>query len=119
MIRVAVTGGRDYADKAHVHRVLDDLHAEQKIACVIQGGARGADWHAREWARERGIPTLRYQALWIAQGKAAGPIRNRRMLTEGMPDLLVAFPGNVGTDDCFDQAVRIGVPRLDLRGYVA
>jgi hypothetical protein len=35
-------------------------------------------------------------ADWKRLGRKAGPIRNQRMLVEGKPDLVVAFPGGKG-----------------------
>jgi hypothetical protein len=43
-------------------------------------------------------------------GRAARPIRNQRMLDEGKPDLVVAFPGGRGTTDMIRRAERAGVP---------
>ena len=60
---------------------------------MIAGGARGADTFAEEWAKAAGLPCTVYQAYWKGLGRKAGPIRNRRMLDEGLPDLVVAFPG--------------------------
>jgi predicted Rossmann-fold nucleotide-binding protein len=96
MIRLLVCGGRHFDDRPAVYAVLDRLHAERGIAVVIAGG-RGADALAVEWAKERGIPTEIYIAEWQRLGRKAGPIRNQRMLDEGRPDLIVAFPGGRGT----------------------
>lgn len=49
-------------------------------------------------------------------GKAAGPIRNQRMLDEGKPDLVVAFPGGRGTADMVRRAKAAGVPVRLNRG---
>jgi hypothetical protein len=48
----------------------------------------------------RGVPREPYevpQGEWDELGKKAGPLRNQRMLDEGKPDLVVAFPGGGGT----------------------
>jgi hypothetical protein len=42
-------------------------------------------------------------------GKTAGPLRNQRMLDEGKPDLVVAFPGGGGTKDIVRRAVKAGL----------
>jgi hypothetical protein len=39
-----------------------------------------------------------------------GPIRNKQMLEEGKPDLMVAFPGERGTANMCKQAREAGVP---------
>ena len=108
-MRVLVCGGRDFADFAMACRTLDELHAETPISVVIHGAARGADTMAESWARSRGVAYERYPADWDRDGRAAGPIRNRRMLVEGKPDLVVAFPGGRGTANMVEQAAKAGV----------
>jgi hypothetical protein len=56
------------------------------------------------------VPIDVYVAQWKKHGRAAGPIRNQRMLDEGKPDLVVAFPGGRGTADMIRRAERAGVP---------
>ena len=73
------------------------MHAAKPIALVIHGDARGADTLAKWWATSRGIAQKPYPADWKAHGKAAGMIRNRAMLADGKPGLVVAFLGGVGT----------------------
>jgi hypothetical protein len=109
MTRVLVCGGRDYGDQATVYATLDRLHAEHRFTVLIAGGARGADTLAEQWAKDRGIPTEIYMADWKDQGRAAGPIRNQRMLIEGRPDLVVAFPGGKGTAGMTKLARDAGV----------
>lgn len=67
------------------------MHQEHEFAVLIDGDARGADRLAGEWARARGIENLKFVADWAGQGRAAGPIRNERMLREGKPDLVIVF----------------------------
>ena len=49
------------------------------------------------------------QGEWDELGKKAGPLRNQRMLEEGKPELVVAFPGGGGTKDMVRRAVKAGV----------
>lgn len=114
MTRVLVCGGRDYADYWTVFEVLDGQHRASPITLVMNGGALGADAFARRWAAERGISCDTYHADWLHHGKAAGPIRNARML-EAMPDLVIAFPGGKGTADMTRQAKLAGI---QVRGIV-
>jgi hypothetical protein len=124
-IRVLVTGGREYADAATVHSRLDWVHASPMsggIAVVIHGACtdpptgrlRGADRWADEWARAHGVPVEAYPAEWGTYGKAAGPIRNRRMLVQGNPELVLAFPGGTGTAHMVKLARQAGVPVVEL-----
>ena len=46
---------------------------------------------------------------WDELGKKAGPLRNQRMLDDGKPDMVVAFPGGGGTKDMVRRAAKAGV----------
>lgn len=108
-MRVLVCGGRAFRDREGAFATLDALAAEQKIEAVIHGDADGADRLAGEWARLRGIKELAFPADWVKHGRAAGPIRNKQMLDEGRPALVVAFPGGRGTANMVKQARGVGV----------
>lgn len=113
--RVLVCGGRDYDDREQLFRVLDETHAANPIICLIQGAAPGADTLAAEWAAERGVPCDAYPADWVRKGRSAGPIRNKQMLVEGKPDLVIAFAGGRGTANMVKQAEAAGVPVVRVR----
>lgn len=110
MARVIVCGGRAYSDLETVYRTLDALLPSlEALAC---GGAPGADTLALEWARGRGFPCDVFMADWQAHGRAAGPIRNQRMLEEFRPTLVIAFPGGRGTADMVRRAHGAGVTTI-------
>lgn len=109
MKRVLVCGGRDFNEADYAFEVLDRLHAEIGIGTIIEGDARGADEIGGQWADTRGIKLEVYPANWKKYRSAAGPIRNKQMLDEGKPDLVVAFPGGKGTANMIGQAREAGV----------
>jgi YspA, cpYpsA-related SLOG family len=113
-MKVIVCGGRNFRDWAMLKEALDTLNATTSFDCVITGAAPGADTLADTWARSKGIRVERYYALWKTYGKAAGPIRNQKMLDDEHPDLVVAFPGGVGTADmvCKATAANITVQQI-------
>lgn len=117
-MRVLVCGGREFAGRNWLFATLDLTHRMIGIMHVIHGAARGADSLAGEWARARGVPELRFPAEWNRHGRAAGPLRNQRMLEEGFPNLVIAFPGGTGTKDMVTRARAAGVtvycPTLQL-----
>ena len=94
---IIVCGGRDYENYGYLSRVLDLLHSKIGIKELHHGDARGADRLAGHWARENGIPEIRHPADWKRDGRAAGPIRNERMLKAAKPTRVIAFPGGNGT----------------------
>jgi ABC-type sugar transport system substrate-binding protein len=105
MTRILVCGGRAYANRQRVFEVLASLAP----SVVIEGGARGADAFAGEWADLNQVQHIQVPADWDGAGKVAGYARNQRMLDEGKPDLVVAFPGSTGTRDMIRRAQAAGV----------
>jgi predicted Rossmann-fold nucleotide-binding protein len=105
---VLICGGREYANTRLVRETILDLQREG-FDQVIEGGARGADTMAREAAQYFGMDVITYWANWEKYGKGAGPIRNQKMLDEGMPQLVVAFPGGRGTQNMVNAAIEAGV----------
>jgi len=110
--RVIVTGGRGYTDRDVVFNALDGLLKEfGGLMEIAEGGAMGADHLARVWADRNDVKRRTFEARWDLDGpKAAGPIRNRRMLQEFCPTLVAAFPGNRGTANMMRIARDAGVP---------
>lgn len=98
-MKLLVCGGRRFGKWATLKAEIEKLHAEKPITLLIEGGAKGADRLAREWAKQAGIPVQTFEADWTTYGKGAGPIRNEQMLREGKPDFVLAFPtaDSVGT----------------------
>lgn len=113
-MRVLVCGGRNYDNQDRVNAVLDRLHNDAGVDCLIEGGARGADHLGMTWAAHKGVPRERYDADWENQGSFAGPARNKRMLDEGKPDLVIAFPGGRGTADMVRKARKAGVQVVEI-----
>jgi hypothetical protein len=125
-MRVLVCGGRDFTDKALLYNTLYALCEEFGLKSepdeygnwlpnnltIIHGAAPGADSLADDWAIVNWCPFQRYPADWNAYGKAAGPIRNRQMLAEGHPDIVIAFPTpkSRGTWDMVNISTKAGVP---------
>lgn len=103
-MRVLVCGGRDFADVTAVVNYLFRIDDHSPITSIIHGGATGADQLGSEAAKLLQVPCHVFPANWKRDGKAAGPIRNQRMLDEGKPDLVVAFAGGRGTADMVRRA---------------
>jgi hypothetical protein len=126
-LRVLVCGGRGYPHGVVVNRVLCALSRDLgPIAVLIHGDAgkmdpagiapvAGADKFAGFWAEQRRIVVIPYPYP-KGLGRAGGPVRNRLMLAEGKPDIVVAFPGGAGTANMVAQALEAGVPvyRVEL-----
>lgn len=116
-IRVLVCGGRHFDDAEWLYAVLDSFDAYYDFTMLIEGAARGADTLARKWAEANNIPVRSFPADWKKHGKTAGPIRNQRMLDEGKPNLVIAFPGGLGTANMVNQAKTRGLEVIQVRKY--
>jgi hypothetical protein len=114
MSTIFVCGGRNFTDHMQLYAALDDLHACHHFTRLIDGGSRGADAMAHNWAVSRKVPCKMYPALWNVHGRSAGPIRNQQMLDEGKPDLVVAFAGGNGTADMVRRAKAAGIKVLEI-----
>ncbi len=106
MKRILVCGGRDFDDWHMLDQELSTWGEFQ----LVEGGATGADFLAKVWVKWKQLPTpLTFKADWEAHGKAAGGIRNQKMLDAGKPDFVIAFPGGRGTADMVRRAEAAGV----------
>lgn len=124
-MKVLVCGGRDYPSRANVFRYLDDLQRRLGglISHVITGGATGADAHAEAWGEQHNVQVVICPANWNVNGRAAGPMRNSRMLQllakaqddKGLTtsDIVVAFAGDKGTRDMTTKARAAGFTVLE------
>lgn len=120
-----VCGGREYRNEHRVFTMLDAARDRLGLAYLIEGGADGADRLARIWRAARRIAGETIDAEWddlshpdaiIRQrgdgqeyDARAGVRRNQRMLDEGQPEGLIAFPGGSGTRDMVRRAEAAGI----------
>lgn len=133
-MRVLVCGGRHYGrvapdtpremlfterqrankEASLLNAVLSTLYVDGILTEVVHGGAPGADEIADYWARRNAIPCTVFKAEWGKHGKAAGPIRNSKMLAEGKPGLVVSAKGGTGTADMVAKARAAGVEVMEV-----
>lgn len=108
--RILICGGREFDDQELFDRSMDlALPWFDARFCVIHGGARGADRMGSYWAIQHGYPLITMPANWSFYGKQAGSLRNGWMLDFGLPDLVIAFPGGIGTANMVKQSKGRGI----------
>lgn len=126
-MRILVCGGRDFNDwnklELELNRIIESRYTNYDEIVIIEGGAKGADSLARDYADIYDLGHIKYPAQWGKYGNKAGPIRNQQMLDEGKPDLVVAFHGKpredgrrTGTQDMVSRAKKAGVKVIEI-GY--
>jgi len=111
--RVLICGSRDYTDYEKIKFFVYSLPPGSSI---IEGECKGADKLARMAAEEKGIPKqriFRFPVDWSA-GKRGGPVRNKKMLDEGKPTVVIAFHDDAenskGTKNMIEQSLKAGIP---------
>ena len=143
MMRILVCGGRDYGELtglkphstlwnkkyAEARHVIDSISAyvsqfatvdptdmeQLPDVIIISGMAKGVDSLAVDWAIVHWCNVEEYPANWKKYGKAAGFIRNKQMLVEGKPDVVLAFPGGRGTASMVALAKEAGVKVIEFQ----
>lgn len=118
-MKVLICGGRDYTNTNQFNRFMHNFVAENgPITCIVQGGQSGADAMARFYANQRILTIFlqTYRAEWEIYGRAAGPLRNQKML-EKNPDIawVIAFPGGRGTANMVEQARERGFNVIEIK----
>jgi hypothetical protein len=106
-IRILVCGGRDFKDQQYFNDCMGGVC--EINTTIIQGEAKGADSMAKQYARDWGFICESYPANWAKYGKKAGYLRNKQMLDEGKPDIVVAFPGGKGTKMMVELAKKYNI----------
>jgi hypothetical protein len=108
-MKVLVCGSRYWIDIEIILKRLDKLPCD---TIIVEGGCCGADLLARNVALEIGLEVIEFPASWKKHGKAAGIIRNFRML-ETKPELIIAFHDNMakskGTKHTVSEARKAGI----------
>jgi hypothetical protein len=104
-------GDRNWKDKRKIKRTLKLFLWSAKT--VVHGGANGADKLSGKAAKELGFVVRKHKAEWKKYGKAAGPIRNQKMLDEEDPNVVIAFHSNLkrskGTKDMVARAKKADI----------
>lgn len=116
-MRVLICGGRDFNDTNLFWKRMNEFEEkysfdERQPNTIIEGGANGADAMAARYAAHCGWLLETFPADWKTHGRAAGPIRNKQMLVEGKPELVIAFlaANSKGTANMIKQAKEAGIP---------
>ena len=88
--KVVIGGCRDYADYEFFKLRIDEILQNEKAEIIIiSGHCSGVDLMGERYAAENGFKVEMFLPEWKKYGRAAGPIRNEKMVE--CADLVVAF----------------------------
>lgn len=143
MTKLLVCGSRYWTNKLFIDATLNHFQAsldKPEELQIIEGECIGADEMAGDWAEQMGVPIITrepwiavrpnrrcsvsvnngarrgFPALWHIYRHAAGPIRNKEMLTVGKPDVVMAFHNDIensaGTKGMLNISEKAGVETI-------
>lgn len=114
---ILIAGSRDFENRNIFAGVLlqfmvEDDPLEEYV--IVEGGARGVDTMAREFAEVNGLQVKEFKPNWEKYGRAAGPKRNDEMtkfVAENNGKALYFWDGeSKGTKQCIISARKRGIP---------
>ena len=105
-VKLAIVGSRSFAD----YQRLKSIAAEFDPSAIVSGGARGTDLLAQSYAYEAGLQLIVFAPEWQRYGRAAGPIRNRKII-QAADQVLAFWDGSShGTQSAIKIAQKAGKP---------
>lgn len=113
-MRLLICAGRHFADQHLCRQALDAFQRLHEVRVVIHGGNQCLGAPIEDWAREIGAHLIRYPPNWQRHGKQAERLRNRFMLTDSRPDIVLALPGGADTEELLSQARSQGIRTLSV-----
>lgn len=113
MVRVIVTGDRNWDCPELARAVVAGLVARHGDVMLVHGDATGVDRAFAAAGREAGCEVLAYPADWDLLGPRAGPHRNGQMVADGAAFVIAVHRKlyfSRGTRDCVRRALAAGLP---------
>ena len=114
---ILIAGSRDFENRNIFAGVLLQFMVENdplEEYVIVEGGARGVDTMAREFAEVNGLQVKEFKPNWEKYGRAAGPKRNDEMtkfVAENNGKALYFWDGeSKGTKQCIISARKRGIP---------
>jgi len=119
-MRLLVSGYRGYTDEAYIRAEIKEILQLYSVDAkedhtIIHGGCpTGVDHVTDQIAKKEGWKIMVFPAQWKKHGKAAGPIRNEQMVTEGNPDMALLFLSSQskGTKNMLSIIEKMQIPHV-------
>ena len=114
--KVIIAGPRDikitdYKKERYFDKLKKICATYQTKIEIVEGGAKGIDALAKEFAKYYNLSLREFPADWNQYGKSAGPIRNKQMAEYA--DVLIAFRyksnPSKGTENMIKTAMNLGL----------
>lgn len=114
-MKLIIAGSRDISlTNISLYHFVNHFLDFRNPSEVVSGGAKGVDTYGEEFAHNRGIPIKRFEADWYANGKAAGPIRNKQMAKYADKLLLIWDGQSRGSANMKEEMLKLGKPIYEV-----
>jgi predicted Rossmann fold nucleotide-binding protein DprA/Smf involved in DNA uptake len=114
-MKVIIAGSRGIKDYQFLKDTIKKAGFE--IDEIVSGGAKGVDTLGEQYSMENSIPCKIYPAAWKIYGKAAGMIRNRKMVEYGKALIAIWDGKSKGTENIIklakEQGKKVYIARYD------
>jgi len=107
-MRVLIAGSRDVVDPLIIEKAV--VESGFTVTSVICGMARGVDMLGYNWAKQHNVNIEEYPADWDGLGKAAGMIRNRKMVAVAEAAIIIWDGNSPGTENTIKLVKAKGIP---------
>lgn len=106
-MKTALLASRQLTDITHYEQVRTAL-AQLGTTHLLHGAEGAAKHHAQRWATETGGGQTGYAPDWATDGRAAGPIRGKRLVRDA-DNVVALWDGrSKGTASELKEARRLG-----------
>lgn len=113
---ILVAGSRNYVNAERLAKILEENVGDEDT--IVEGGVKGVDTMARQWAEARDIGVVEIRADWEKYGRAAGPKRNDAMTAfvaeRGGRAVFIWDGKSKGTKQCINSAMKRGIREVKV-----
>lgn len=114
-MRTIIAGSRNITDESLVEAAI--LESGFEITLVVSGCADGVDSIGEEWAKKNSIIIEYHAPDWQSFGKAAGPLRNKKMADRADALICIILDDSKGSTNMIDEATKKGLKIYVKRIY--
>ena len=112
-MKVIIAGSRNISvTTSEISQYLGDVLSS--VTEVVSGGATGIDTSGENFAREFKLPITRFLPDWDTHGRAAGPLRNKKMAQYGDVLLLIWDGSSKGSKSMKSEMKKLNKPIVEV-----
>ena len=108
-VKLAIVGSRKFDNYGCLENEIFARFNLNEIESIVSGGATGADSLAADFSRKFNIPLVEFLPDWKKYGRAAGNVRNTRIVENSTCMIAFLKGKSIGTLDSIAKAQKKGL----------